>query len=516
MKLRQAGILLHPTSLPGRFGIGDLGPEADVFLDWLASAGQSIWQVLPLGPTGFGGAPYGTLSAFAGNPLLISPEMLRQDGLLKRADLEHAPRLAEDCVSFEAVERWKGSMLREAWARFASRASRELTARYRAFLDSPEQRDWLPGWAMFAALKERYRGAEWRLWDPAVRRREPAALLEIAGELREEIEFHAFVQFLFDRQWARVRDAANARGIEVFGDIPIYMPLESADAWESPHLFQLDEELNPAAVSGVPPDYFSETGQLWGSPLYDWHRHEADGFEWWIRRVRIELRKVDLVRLDHFRGFQAYWSVPTGATDARGGHWESGPDIRLFRALEGALGSLPLVAEDLGDITDDVRGLRDVLGLPGMRVLQFGLGDPESEHHPSRVPEHCVVYTGTHDNDTARGWFDGLDADVRGRVLADLGVVDGGEIHWDVVRAAFETRAERAIVPMQDVLGLGSEARMNTPAVVEGNWVWRMLGDSLRPDTADRLGALTDRTGRRSDARVGGVDRGDEPRGVRS
>ncbi|HEU5310090.1 MAG TPA: 4-alpha-glucanotransferase, partial [Candidatus Eisenbacteria bacterium] len=365
---------------------------------------------------------------------------------------------------------------------------------------SREHRDWLPGWAMFAALKDRYRGAEWRLWDSAVRRREPGALLEVAHELRDEIEFHAFVQFLFYRQWDRLREAARARGVEIFGDIPIYMPLESADVWENPHLFQLDEDLNPSAVSGVPPDYFSETGQLWGTPLYDWHRHEADGFDWWIRRVRVELRKVDLLRLDHFRGFQAYWSIPARDTDARGGRWEPGPDIRIFRALEGAVGSLPLIAEDLGDITDEVRGLRDVLGLPGMRVLQFGLGHPESEHHPSRIPEHSVVYTGTHDNDTSRGWFEELDGEERARVLADLGT-GVEDVGWDIVRAALTTRAERAIVPMQDVLGLGSEARMNTPAVAKGNWRWRLPEGEPRPEAASRLDAVTRSTGRASASR---------------
>jgi 4-alpha-glucanotransferase len=506
MKRRQAGILLHPTSLPGRFGIGDLGLDAEAFLDWAKAAGQSIWQVLPLGQVGAGGSPYVGGSVFAGNPLLISPERLRQDGLLKRADLERAPRFSEGRVEFDAVERWKTSMLREAWERFLGRASPELMDRHREFLDSPEHREWLPGWAMFVALKDRYRGAEWRLWDPAVRHREPAALLEVAGELRDEIEFHAFVQFLFYRQWDQLRDAARTRGIEIFGDVPIYVSLDSAEVWENPHLFQLDEDLAPVAVSGVPPDYFSETGQLWGTPLYDWHRHESDGFDWWIRRVRIELRKVDLVRLDHFRGFQAYWSVPAGAADAREGRWEPGPDIRLFRALEGALGALPLVAEDLGDITDEVRGLRDVLGLPGMRVLQFGLGHPESEHHPSHVPEHSVVYTGTHDNDTARGWLDSLPGEERSRVIADLGGregVAGGDPVWDMVRVAHETRAERVIVPVQDVLGLGSEARMNTPALATGNWSFRLGRDDLRMEHADRLASLTERSGRRVGSKVG-------------
>lgn len=512
MKRRQAGILLHPTSLPGRFGIGDLGPDADAFLDWLKAAGQSLWQVLPVGPVGAGGSPYVGGSVFAGNPLLISPERLRQDGLLKRADLERAPRFPDARVEFDSVERWKAAILREAWERFGSRASPEMEARHRAFLDSPEHREWLPGWAMFAALKERYRGAEWRLWDPAVRRREPATLLDVAAELRREIEYHAFVQFLFYEQWDRVREAAHARGIEIFGDVPIYVALDSADVWENPHLFQLDEDLAPIAVSGVPPDYFSETGQLWGTPLYDWHRHEADGFDWWIRRVRTELRKMDLIRLDHFRGFQAYWSVPADAKDAREGRWEPGPDIRLFRALEGALGELPLVAEDLGDITDDVRGLRDVLGLPGMRVLQFGLGRPESEHHPSRIPANAVAYTGTHDNDTARGWLDSLPADERERVLRDLGVPvtepsppRRADPVWEMVRVAYESAAERVIVPVQDVIGLGSETRMNTPALPKGNWSFRLSSTALRDEHADRLAALTERTGRRVGSKVGVV-----------
>jgi 4-alpha-glucanotransferase len=492
MSRSQAGILLHPTSLPGRFGIGDLGPEAERFLDWAASAGQSIWQVLPLGPTGLGNSPYLTLSAFAGNPLLISPERLQEDGLVDPGALKRAPRFPDGRVEFESVGEWKEELLRSAWHGLRS-ASPSLRDEHRAFAESAEQADWLPSWALFAALKREHRGEEWSRWEEPIRRRDPDALKAAAERLREEIEFQTFCQFLFARQWDRIRSAAHARGIEILGDAPIYVALDSADVWEHPDLFQLDDRLRPIAVSGVPPDYFSETGQLWGTPLYNWHRMETDGFAWWIRRLKTELRKVDLLRLDHFRGFLAFWSVPAGAPDARAGHWEPGPDIRLFRSLEGALGSLPLIAEDLGEITDDVRGLRDTLGLPGMRVLQFGLGHQESEHHPSRVPKRSVAYTGTHDNDTALGWFRSLGAEERKRVVADLRGSDGAdppEPHWEMIRVAYETRADRVVVPVQDLLGLGSEARMNTPAKAEGNWSFRAPPDPWSDERAERLRAL--------------------------
>ena len=497
MSDRAAGILLHPTSLPGSYGIGDLGPEAERFLEWAEAAGQSIWQVLPLGPTSFGNSPYVTQSLFAGNPLLISPERLREDGLLASSALEGVPLLPEDHVDFASVEDWKKGLLRSAWERFRAHAPSELHEGYLEFRGAPEQRDWLPGWALFAAVKGREGGAAWQDWEPGLRRRNPDALASAREELREEIEYQEFLQFLFFRQWGRLRRAAHARGMAIFGDTPIYVALDSADVWESPHYFQLDDDLHPTAVSGVPPDYFSETGQLWGTPLYRWDRLEADGFAWWTRRLRGELRRVDLLRIDHFRGFQGYWSVPAGAKTAREGTWQPGPGIRLFRALEGAMGKLPLVAEDLGEITDDVRALLRETGFPGMRVLQFAFGSPDSDHLPHRFVPRTVAYTGTHDNDTARGWFDALGAAERQRVLDYVGG-GPGDIEWSLIRALYTSVAERAVVPAQDVLGLGSEGRMNTPSVATGNWTFRVPAGGLGAEHAERLGRLVDVSGRRN------------------
>jgi len=494
MSARGAGILLHPTSLPGRFGIGDLGPEAIRFLEWLADAGQTTWQFLPLGPTGLGDSPYVAESVFAGNPLLISPEALRGEGIVDDAVLDAAPSFREGAVDFDATRRWKNALLRGAWKRFQAGPPTEMREGLDAFR-SDGDRPWLRDWCRFAALKLLHGGAAWTAWEPGLRDRDSAALARVESQIRDEEAYQEFLQLLFERQWQRVRREAHARGIQLFGDAPIYVAHDSVDVWAGRENFQLDDTGQPRAVSGVPPDYFSETGQLWGTPLYDWHRVEADGFGWWVRRVRADLARVDLLRLDHFRGFQAYWSIPAGARDARGGHWEPGPDVRLFRALQGALGRLPIVAEDLGDITDEVRALRDTLGLPGMRVLQFGVGHPESEHHPSRVPERSFVYTGTHDNDTAVGWLGSLDEEERRRVLADLGS-DGREFAWDLIAAAYRTPSVCAIVPVQDVLDLGSEARMNTPAVPEGNWGFRVRAGALTPERAARLRDLTQQTGR--------------------
>jgi 4-alpha-glucanotransferase len=485
---RQAGILLHPTSLPGRFGVGDLGPEAVRFLDWAAAAGQSIWQVLPLGPVNLVHSPYGSPSAFAGNPLLLSPERMVEQGLAAAADLVDAPAASESRVDYAAAAAWKDRFFRHAWERFAREpAHRALRDELESFRGDASRAAWLEDWALFTALRHRL-GRWWQEWDRPLRRREPEALARAARESEDEARYQAWLQFLFFRQWDQLRGEAHARGIEILGDAPIYVALDSTEVWKRPDLFQLDDDLRPIAVSGVPPDYFSETGQLWGTPLYRSDRMAAEGFKWWIERMRAELAKVDLLRIDHFRAFQAYWAIPAGAPDARSGRWEPGPGIALFRALEAALGGLPIVAEDLGEITDDVRALRDTLGIPGMRVLQFGLGRPESEHHPSRVPENTLVYTGTHDNDTSVGWFLSLDGDERARVAADLGVAaEDGDLHWTMIRAAYGTAAERAIVPIQDVLGLGSEARMNTPSVARGNWEFRLTPGSLGSNLARRL-----------------------------
>jgi len=461
---RGAGVLLHPTSLPGRFGIGDLGPGVDRFLDWAESAGQTIWQVLPLGPTGYGNAPYGSPSAFAGNPLLISPECLRDEGLLPQSALDSAPVFPDDRVDFGAVIAWKEKILRQAFARFPRRD-------LEAFTRAPEQADWLSDWTRFAA---RRKGGS-------------------AGA--EEAAYQAFLQLLFLRQWGRVRRAANDRGISVLGDIPIYVALDSADVEAHPELFALDAQGRPTSVSGVPPDYFSETGQLWGNPLYRWDRIEEEGFAWWIARLRANLRLCDLVRIDHFRGFASYWSVPVGEKTAANGRWLPGPGRKLFDAARVALGDLPIVAEDLGLIEGDVRELLSVLGIPGMKVLQFAFYEPDSEYLPHRHVPNSVVYTGTHDNDTARGWYAALKVEERERVRDYLGS-DGSEIHWDLIRAAYASVARSAIVPLQDVLGLGSEARMNTPARPGGNWSWRAGADAFRREDAARLRRMAILSGR--------------------
>jgi len=493
---RAAGILLHPTSLPGPFGIGDLGPSLDRFLDWMAAAGQTIWQVLPLGPTSLANSPYGCASAFAGNPLLVSPELLVAEGLLPEDFLRSAPSFPEDRVDFGAVIRWKEILLRESWRAFRAHASHEQNEAFRSFRRAPEQEPWLWDWTMFAAIKKHEGGREWPAWGPALTKRAPDAMSLIESRLSADLEFHAYAQFLFFRQWDRARREAAARGIRILGDIPIYVAPDSADVWANQELFQLDEEGRRTAVAGVPPDYFSETGQLWGNPLFRWDVLERDGFEWWTERVRANLRLCDAMRVDHFRGFAAYWSVPAGEKNAIGGAWIPGPGSRVFGALCDALGDLPLVAEDLGVITEDVVALREELGLPGMRVLQFAFGDLDSTHLPHRHVPNSLVYTGTHDNDTTRGWWSARGGDERGRARDYLGSFADDEASWALLRAAYASVARWAIAPMQDVLGLGSEARMNTPSLPEGNWAWRMAGDALRPDLAGRLEWMARLTGR--------------------
>ena len=492
---RAAGILLHPTSLPGRYGIGDLGGEADRFLDWASAAGQTIWQVLPLGPTGFNNSPYVGLSVLAGNPALISPDRLVEEGLLPRSALEGAPTHPSDRVDFDAAIGWKQGILRASFDHFRSSAPDGMAAAFSAFRAAPEQADWLADWALFAALKDRHDGASWSDWPEPLRRRERGAITAARGELAGEIEFHAFAQFLFARQWGRVREEARRRGIVILGDAPIYVALDSADVWVHPHLFELDESLRPIAVAGVPPDYFSATGQLWGNPLYRWDRMEDEGFAWWIRRLRADRAKCDLLRIDHFRAFASYWSIPAGDETAVGGRWVPGPRMRFFDALRAALGDLPLVAEDLGEVTPDVPELLRDTGLPGMRVMQFGFDSWDSDHAPHRYPEHSVAYTGTHDNDTTRGWFDARDGAGRAAVLDYVGGT-APDVVWSMIRALYVSAAERAIVPIQDPLGLGGGARMNMPSRADGNWAYRVAPGALTPEGAARLRRLAERSAR--------------------
>jgi 4-alpha-glucanotransferase len=497
MNERIAGLLLHPSSLPGASGIGDLGREADRFLDWCAAGGMSVWQILPLGPTGHGDSPYSATSAFAGNPLLLSPGSLRDAGLLSAGDLEDAPVFPEGRVDFPGVAAWKEKVLRLSFERFSRQAPAELAREGEAFAAEPSRAAWLEDWVLYSALKARSGGAGWSRWPAELRRREPEALERARRELAEELAYHRYLQFLFHLQWERVRREAHRREIRILGDLPLYVAMDSADVWANQHLFDLDREGRPRHVAGVPPDYFSRTGQRWGNPLYLWERMAEEGFAWWIARVRENLRQADMIRIDHFRGLEAYWEIPAGEKTAVKGAWRPGPGPAILDALRAALGEVPLVAEDLGVITEEVDALKDSFELPGMRVLQFAFDSADSDHLPGRLPPRTVIYTGTHDNDTTRGWFEALkDKAARKRVLEFLGPGAEKEIHWEMIRAAFESEAWIAMVPVQDVLGLGSEARMNLPSRAHGNWGWRAAPGSLDPALSERLRRLAVRTGR--------------------
>lgn len=482
---RRAGILLHPTSLPGSFGIGDVGPAAVAFLHWAAQAGQRLWQVLPLGPTGFGNSPYGALSSFAGNPLLISPEELRDAGLVEEGDLATLSAASSHRADFVHTPAAKEALLRRAHGALMERGSSALRSEFEEFLSA--ESSWLDDWSLFAALKQHHQGREWLRWDRELALREEAALASAQGLLAEEISFQGFVQFQFFAQWRRVRDVARALGIEIVGDLPIYTALDSADVWANRDLFELDSAGYPLAVSGVPPDAFSEDGQLWGTPLYAWERHVQSDFRWWKDRVAANLRLCDRLRLDHFRGFAAYWRVPGGARTAKEGCWVPGPGMSLFSALAQELGSVPLWAEDLGVITPDVEALLAEAGFPGMKVLQFAFAEPNSEHLLHHHRQNSTVYTGTHDNDTSRGWFAKAGAEERRRVLDYLGLESGYRIERALIRTAYVSPADSAIVPMQDILGLGGDARMNTPGLAAGNWSWRLREDDVKEGIGARL-----------------------------
>jgi 4-alpha-glucanotransferase len=494
---RSSGILLHPTSLPSRYGIGDLGPEARRFVDWLADAGQSIWQVLPIGPTGFGDSPYQALSAFAGNPLLISAERLVKMGLLDRQAIGKPPRFPRS-VAYGRVIAYKTALLQAAYAAFVD-SPRHLRDEFENF--RVQNAGWLADYSLYRALKDAHGGAAWFEWPDPVKRRDEAALEAARRDLKEVIQTHEFAQFLFSTQWAALRQYAHERGVTIVGDVPIFVARDSCDVWARRELFLLDRDLVPTHVAGVPPDYFSRSGQLWGNPLYEWSRHTGDGFGWWIARLRINLERFDYVRLDHFRGFAAAWHVPYGAATAARGAWVPGPGARLFRALLAKLGALPVIAEDLGVITPDVEALRDSFGLPGMRVLQFafdGFNKSDGLHLPHNHVPHTLVYTGTHDNDTTVGWFSSLRGKklrVRRQILDYLGT-DGSEINWSFIRLAMASVARMSIVPMQDVLGLGSQARMNEPARPSGNWRWRLASGDLTKPLARKLLRLVSVFGR--------------------
>jgi 4-alpha-glucanotransferase len=489
---RCSGVLLHVTSLPGR-GIGDLGDAAFGWIDWLAEAGQALWQILPLVPVNEGGSPYNGLSAMAGNDLLVSPERLVADGLLASDEIggEDLPR---DHVDFGRVTAWKESLLRRAFAAFREGAEPSLRTGFERFRQ--EHGYWLDDYALFRALREEHGGAGWVAWPDELRRREPVAVERWRRRLEPRVEEHAFRQFLFERQWVALRAYAAQRRIQIMGDIPIFVAHDSADVWAHRELFALRDDGMPSVVAGVPPDYFSASGQRWGNPLYRWDRVRAEGYRWWIERFRRALGQVDLVRVDHFRGFEAYWEIPADEPTALKGRWVAGPRDELFRVLEKELGPLPIVAEDLGLITPEVEALRDRLGFPGMRVLQFAFDDdPRNPHLPSNHPLRAVAYTGTHDNATTTEWWSTADAGTRDQARREVGVRNRSAVR-DLVCSVMNSRAELAIVPLQDVLGLGAEARMNTPGTGPGNWSWRIDPAVLDSDHGRALRAMTRAAGR--------------------
>jgi len=483
---RSAGILLHPTSLPGANGVGELGPEAFRFLDFLTDAGLKIWQMLPLGPTGYGDSPYQSFSAFAGNPLLIH---VASDGGAARSFPAHS-------VEFETVIPHKRALMDRAIARF------EPDQAYRAFV--AENQDWLADYALFMALKETHGGVAWTNWEPEVARRKEKALEDSRCRLTSRIERYQVEQYLFFSQFHALKQACVEREIRLMGDLPIYVAHDSADVWSHRDLFELDSTGRPRVQAGVPPDYFSATGQLWGNPIYNWTAIRADNYHWWIRRMRAAFDMFDLVRIDHFRGFEAYWEVPGDATTAVNGRWVKGPGAELFDAISAALGPLPIVAENLGVITPLVEALREQFGYPGMSILQFAFGNDTqaAKFRPHSFPRERVVYTGTHDNDTTLGWWNSTGEGDSTRTAMDVAKekalarryfdTDGSEMNWTMIRAALASVADTVLVPIQDVLGLGSEARMNLPGRESGNWRFRFSWDQLTPGIAQRLRTMVD------------------------
>jgi len=471
---RSSGILLHPTSLPGAYGVGDLGPAAYRFVDFLSEAGCRLWQVLPLGPTGYGDSPYQCFSAFAGNPYLVSPEILLGQGLLQPEDLADMPAWDANRVDFGRLYQWKPGLLNQAFSRFQEKP--ELRAEFDSFC--AENASWLEDFALFMAVKYDNGGVAWNEWPAALRQRQPAALHQAREKLTLQISQFKFFQFLFFRQWNDLRRYAHEKGLQIVGDIPIFVAMDSSDAWAHPDLFFLDEAGKPLVVAGVPPAYFSVTGQLWGNPLYRWAAHRADGYAWWIERIRATLSLVDVVRIDHFRGFAGYWEIPGDAPTAQTGRWVPGPGAELFHAIRKALGDLPIIAEDLGEITPDVVELRDSLGLPGMKILQFGFSGPDNPFLPHHYPANCVVYTGTHDNDTSLGWYRTCqphERDFYHRYISR----DNADVPGDMSRSCWASVAGFAVAPVQDFLRLGTETRMNFPGKVGGYWVWRMDENAL-------------------------------------
>lgn len=491
-KKRKSGILLHPTSLPGKFGIGTFGKEAYAFVDFLIRSGQSLWQICPLGHTGYGDSPYQCFSAFAGNPLLIDLEILTQKNLLTQKEII-PPLFPEDSVDYGEVIKWKFPILEKAFENFSKNANITDNAKFNNFII--KNNDWLDDYALFMSLKDEFNGKSWFTWDENIRMRKPEALKYYKEKLADKVRFYKFLQYEFSEQWLALKAYANRNFIQIIGDIPLYIAADSSDAWASPELFLLDDKTGyPLKVAGVPPDYFSATGQLWGNPIYRWDYMKADGFSWWVKRVEANLRLADILRLDHFRGLCAFWQVPYGEETAINGEWKEAPGNELFETLQNTFGNIPILAEDLGVITKDVTVLREKYNLPGMKILQFAFDSQESSSKnflPHVYEKNYAVYTGTHDNDTVHGWYNAAkDID---KMTADkyLGITDKKNLHFNFIKAAWASTANLAITPMQDLLGKSSDARMNLPGSASGNWQWRFNWKDLKPEHEQFLFEIT-------------------------
>lgn len=528
---RVSGILAHPTSMPSKYGIGDLGKGCYDFIDFLYKAEQTIWQVFPLGPTSFGDSPYQSFSTFAGNPLLISLDMLKEEGLLKAEDLELTESFNEDKVEYGRVIEFKNNALKKAYSSFKKKRDKALKDSFKAFKE--ENKLWLEDYCLFVAIKNYYiesrknlfepaelkayrkqnektmsensimdcfYGACFNSWEEDISLYKKSAVTKWKNKLKDEIEFFAFCQFEFFQQWGKVKAYANERGIKIIGDIPIFVAADSADVWTRRELFCLDEKGYPTEVAGVPPDYFSATGQLWGNPLYNWEVHKKDGYKWWIERIKNMYKIADVVRIDHFRAFESYWSIPYGSENAIKGEWKKGPNKEIFDVIKKELGKISIIAEDLGDLNEEVKVLRDKLGLAGMKILQFAFSDTsKNDYLPHNYKSsNFVVYTGTHDNDTTLGWYKSLDEKSKDYLRRYLNV-SGEDIAWDMIRLAFSSCADYAIIPVQDLLSLDTDARMNTPGVAEGNWQFRFKADSLTDSIAEGLRYLNELYNRNAD-----------------
>lgn len=495
-KNRMSGVLAHPTSFPSKYGIGDLGKASYNFIDFLVESNQTLWQILPIGPTGYGDSPYQSFSSFAGQTLIISPDKLLEDDLLKDDDLTNVPVWFNDKIDYGYVIYYKSGLFKKAFSNFLELdANHRLTALYRDFCNSNNW--WLNDFALYSAIKDSYDGRSWLEWDDEIRTPSNDTKAVYTDKMSSSIDYYKFLQFIFYKQWKTLKDYANKHNIFIVGDIPIFVALDGSDTWANQNLFQLDEKGFPLAVSGVPPDYFSSTGQLWGNPLYDWNELKNTNYDWWIRRVKHQLQLVDYLRVDHFRGFEAYWAVPYEDTTAINGSWQQGPCHDFFYALQRELGeNMPIWAEDLGVITPEVENLRDTFALPGMKILQFGFENMEDNYFlPHNYPTNCICYPGTHDNNTFMGWYNNAPSHIKDRTKEYLNCSDT-DVVWSSIRAALSSTAKYTIIPLQDILEIETSGRMNTPGLPNGNWSWRFLDKSLNKNIADKLAHLTRLFGR--------------------